>query len=301
MTFYRLLGQKKKVISVYSSLDEFPQFLKRLIASITNKVIEENATKAHLAIYSSYVDDEFNESPWEILISPAVKGANVTSLRAPVAETHPLTVDLNWQGLTVRSDFPYKHKESDTVLLWLDGKPLIFLRRTVGLKRLYINFALTDSNAARLPSFVLLIHRFIAEARNALTTVEQLNFGLGERVNLPPAMFSKLELTINEIQGGLNSSSISGSPSFIRAPEVPSYFNLLNEGKELLKAASYFSDSREADLRNANSLKFSPGKIQQLKIENSVGDNLQPLWIILLCFSMLAAWYYSSKSSGRSI
>ena len=88
---------------------------------------------------------------------------NAGNVRAPIAaEKHPLTEGLVWDGLLMSGRGPLELAAGDQPLVWQRGDALVFLRTSGGTKSLFLNFDVEKSNADRLPSFVLLLSRFLA-------------------------------------------------------------------------------------------------------------------------------------------
>src|SRR5690606_32602535 len=99
---------------------------------------------------------------------------------ALVAENHPLMRELNWQGLLIQADSEVALEDDDRVLLWQGERPLIVLRQSARKEWLLCNFDLRYSNAGRLPAFVVLLHRFLDQLREAKPHFEQRNLQTGQ-------------------------------------------------------------------------------------------------------------------------
>src|SRR5690606_19992446 len=100
-----------------------------------------------------------------------------------VAENHPLMRDLNWQGLLIQAAAKPTREDSDQVLLWQGDRPLIVLRETARERRLFCNFDLRYSNAGRLPAFIVLLHRFLEEARDAKPAFSRRNLQTAQLIS----------------------------------------------------------------------------------------------------------------------
>lgn len=201
-----------------------------------------------------------------------------------VKERHPLTEDLNFQGLIVRDGLGIPPREDDQVLLWQGSEPLIFLRPAEGGQSLTINFDLSASNADRLPSFIVLLNRFVESVRAAKIGFEQKNFESNQRLQVahdaggPP------------LEGGREGA-------VLRAPFEPSFFEISQDGKTLLSGAAQFADVREADFRDAESGDSTELRVRDMAEKSRRGDFLTPLWLLLLGAVCLGNWAVTERRS----
>ncbi|MCB1088198.1 MAG: hypothetical protein KDM63_14200, partial [Verrucomicrobiae bacterium] len=222
-----------------------------------------------------------------------------------VVGNHPLVEGLNWQGLISRQTPGIPRQDSDTVLLWQGDRALIFLRTSEGARQLCFNFDLLTSNASRLPAFIVLLHRFVAELRQQKVAPESLNFEINQPIPLAfatgeevPNELSYSETTVSLAQSVSRSETIPLSRAgMLRAPVHPGFFEII-QGESpglLLKAAAHFADTREADLRKAATRSDLAGLETNLVEQHTERDANWPIWLLLLLAALLASWYYLNR------
>ena len=194
-----------------------------------------------------------------------------------VAENGPLTTGLAWNGLLVRDTPSLPRQPEDEVLLWQGERPLIFLRGGGAHRVLFVNFDLRQSNADRLPAFVVLLNRFVETIRTDKVAPERLNVETDERLNVArnPA-------------GGPLVNSDGGSPT--RAPATPGFFTVSQDSHPLLTAAASFGDPREADFRAAATTDTLQARSAPLAARQRQTDFLAPVWALLLGVACLWNW-----------
>lgn len=189
-----------------------------------------------------------------------------------VAERDPLTSGMAWDGLLISGtgDAPgIVRKPGDTVLLWQGERPLIMRRGA----QLLVGFDITQSNAPKLPAFVLLLHRFVESVRLGLTAPETANFETNQSYEL----------------AGL------GKTERLRAPSEPGFFEAGDE-KTRLKGAAHFADPRESDFRDAGSVDHMEKLAKAQQERHSKQDPLTPVWVLLLGAVLAVNWV---KTEGR--
>jgi len=208
---------------------------------------------------------------------------------AIIASNHPLTRDLAWQGLIARSTPSIPVEDLDTTLIWQGDRPLVILRETPVVQQLIFNFDVAHSNAARLPAFIVMIHRFVDRIRERKIASVSTNTELRQSLDLafdrsndaPPLNF----LTGNERQ------SISLDRSrFLRAPETPGFYKIEQGEQLLLDGAANFADTREADFSKAES--FSDlGELPEAVVKKQTRpDPMWQIWLIIATIVLLASW-----------
>jgi len=180
-----------------------------------------------------------------------------------VAERDPLMAGLNWDGLVVSGSSTIARSPGDAVLLWMDDRPLI-LRRGA---RLLVVFDSTESNAARMPAFVLLLHRFVESVRAETAGPEAANFETNQTL---------------EIAG-------AGGKTPMRAPPEPAFFEAGAPNARLTGAAHY-ADPRESDFRDACTVDHIESVAKARRELLSQQDALTPLWVLLLGAVMAVNW-----------
>jgi hypothetical protein len=205
-----------------------------------------------------------------------------------VAEDHPLTDGLSWQGLLCRDTLQIPSHAGDEVLLWQGERPLIFLRGRGPERSLVINFDLRQSNADRLPAFIILLNRFAESLRQEKVAFERVNAGTNQSL----AVATKPGGPAPEIRPG---TSAAGS---LRTAGLPGFFEVTQAGEQIVDGAAHFSDPREADFRSAVAIDTLSGLPRVQALENSRDDFLSPVWLCLLGVVLLANWGFSER--GRA-
>ncbi|MDP0492450.1 MAG: BatA domain-containing protein [Verrucomicrobiota bacterium JB023] len=222
-----------------------------------------------------------------------------------VAEPHALMEGLNWQALQARETVPFTVLETDNVLLWQGTRPLIVLRELAATEEtgratqhLIFNFDLNLSNALKLPSTVILLHRFTSGILADKVAFEARNTETGQPLTL--ASNPGLPLSLQFPEGELAASALPSSAS-LQAPKEPGFYQIAQDGEVLLNASAYFADTREADLRNcASADRVSPLSAAAIDI-NTEEDHLWPIWIGLTMAALLTAWAYSKQRKEAEV
>ena len=207
------------------------------------------------------------------------------------AAQHPLVADLDWQGLISRSTPSIPLIEGDRPLLWQGERTLIFLRETGGRRQLVFNFDVATSNAARVPAFVILIHRFANLIRSEKVALEQLNVEWHQHLSL--AHLSGAEAPPLELRTSDQERTFPLSQArFLRAPDSHGFFEVSQGESLLLKGASNFAEVREADFSQAGSVSEIGALPDRIKARQTRDDPMRPLWILLLGAATILAWAF---------
>ncbi len=212
----------------------------------------------------------------EILLPRPLTAAAKLDSTWITAEDHALVRDLNWMPLLGPAPREMKLGEHDAPLLWRGTQPLAALRDWGAHKQLVLNIDIENSNADRVPAFILLMHRFIDETRARLPGERAMNVECGQLLKLPAL-----------------------TNATHRAPMQPGFFEI-HEGKtKLLHAAAHFADAREADLSAAAPLDTTSRLKRESRLANSEDDHWRPLWIMLAALCLIGAWAMQShKQAG---
>ncbi len=215
-----------------------------------------------------------------------------------VKANHRLMKDLDWQGLIAKKTAALPAIEGETVLLWQGERPLIMMRRGEGVRQLIFNFDVLNSNAARLPSFIVLIHRFVNELRAEKIGSETANVEL--RQDLKIAIDTGDDAAPLSIKVGSNAAEIPPARAgALKAPDTPGFFEI-RQGDELrFHGAGNFADTREADFTEAalySELEALPAKITE---NRTVDDPRWQLWLLVILAAILAAWALINRSDQR--
>lgn len=215
-----------------------------------------------------------------VLGVPGEAGAKL-SVGGFTAERHSFTDGLIWDGLLSTGAGALKPETSDLTLLWQSGKPIVFLRSQGTMRRLYLNFDFEGSNADRLPASVLLTARFLKSIQQGKSEHFADNFETNQAL---PSFPAKAELAL----GAKAVRSREGEE--MRAPVEPGFFQVREEGRELLDAAAHFGDPREADFRLALSTPAALSRTALVRQENTVSDPLAALWLLMVGAALAGSW-----------
>ena len=208
-----------------------------------------------------------------------------------LAEPHPLLDRLNWQSLLVRETIQLDRLPSDSVLLWQDKRPLIFLRETAGIRQLCFNFDLRHSNAANQPAFIVLLHRFAETIRTAKVAPTAANLETGQPIQLTAAPGVPLQITATDLAGNPLSAPLSET----NAPPVPCFLTARQAGTALLDAAVHFADTREADFTACGKSDPAAAASTSSIERHTKPDPLWRIWLLLLIAVLLVSWKFNSS------
>ncbi len=152
-------------------------FLRRLAGSVPQADTVMGHADVRLAVWSPTPVPEPG-----ILFAAQEKDAADYLAGEVVAENGPLTAGLSWNGLICKETAPIPAQAGDEGLLWQGTRPLIFLRGGGANRSLLINFDVRQSNADRLPAFVVLLNRFLESVRSEKVAFERLNVETNQRL-----------------------------------------------------------------------------------------------------------------------
>lgn len=216
-----------------------------------------------------------------------------------VNANHPLIDELDWQGLIAKKTASIPVGDDDFPLLWQGDRPLIILRDKGDTRQLIFNFDVVNSNAGRLPGFIILIHRFVDELRRDLITLEKTHFELRQPLDLAFQVTEDApDLTV-ETQTGSGTISLPRARS-MRAPAIPGFFRVAQGNVPLLVGGSNFADTREADFSKAETYSDVANLPGQIAEEKTVTDPWWQLWVLLLVVLLLLVWLWTGKSEKPS-
>lgn len=231
-----------------------------------------------------------------------------------VSANHQLINDLNWQGLIARDSPEIPHDDVlDNTLLWQGDRALIILRTTEGRRQLIFNFDLATSNATNLPAFVVLLHRFVEQLRENKIAPESRNLEINEAINL--ALYTNptdpdgnaRDLTIQqtfiatETDSPISTVIPPAQSKIIRAPDLPGYLQIAQGETVLLKAATHFADTREADLSEAAEANDLPASSSHLVEKNATSQSPWQLILVGLLVLLLASWFYINRKLPKQV
>ena len=259
------------------------EFLKRFADSVSQADVTDSEAKADVRL------DVFSPGAITrpaVLFAPSMAESKAYLPGEPIAENHPLTAGLVWNGLLCKATDPIPGKPGDETLLWQGDRPLVFLRGTGAGRALIINFDLRQSNADRLPAFVVLLGRFVESVRAETVAFERRN-----------AETNQLLDVAGDPAGPPLQTTDGGTPP--RAPAAPGFFEVRQGGDVRLDGAAHFADPREADFKGATSFDTLEGKTARLRESRSRDDVLWPVFALALGAVLLASWWAVGREGGR--
>jgi hypothetical protein len=219
-----------------------------------------------------------------------------------VAENHPLTRDLNWMGLLTPRPLELTLTENDEPLLWKGDRLLALLRHERGedgstTRRLLLGWDISQSNAARHPAMLVLMHRFIESVRERKREAWAGNFETGQAIEfshagphaigVPKPDAAPVKLTLRA--EGIDNEEFSG-----QVPERVGFFEVMEQAKPLLRGAAYFADTRESDFRTAGPVDTVEQRRWEAAMKQTEADPWMPLWMLVLLGCLIVAWTWRS-------
>lgn len=220
-----------------------------------------------------------------------------------VAENHTLTRDLNWMGLLTPRPLELTLTENDEPLLWKGDHLLALLRheRTEDgrpFRRLLLGWDLAQSNAARHPAILVMLHRFVESVRETKSEAWADNFETGQAVEVsgPASRFNgatqpaKASLT-------LRTQGHEDMPFTGRVPERPGHFEVVEGQTSVLRGAAHFADTREADFREAAPVDTVEQRRWEAALKQTEADPWMPLWMLILTGCLVTAWTWGQRGA----
>lgn len=302
-TLPMVVPQPKSLVTTSALPAKFSEFQERFYSLFPN--LETNSQEASDLTLAAY-DPLFPVLPATnaiITIDESVRSRKFLS-GGIVPEIHPLIAGLNWQSLQSRETVSFPILASDQVLLWQGPRPLILLRNTTAQAAsentnaiaastsLIFNFDLSLSNALKLPSTVILLHRFASSLRDQKVAFEAINAESNQVLPMARNASPPLEMRIKG-----NAQEVSTIPfpatASLRAPMMPGHFEVRQGDQLLLHSASFFADTREADLRGASSANYLNASAAGAVERNTDEDHFWTLWALLILAAAISAWFFT--------
>jgi hypothetical protein len=282
--------------TIYTFMSRFPHM----------EEVSQHPTLQVNTVTPSRLSETANDLPqiqWLISQDDA-KEPRIRRSNGAVATNHPLVRSLRFAPLLVPTTSITALPKQDEVLVWKGNQPIISLGGTPKAPILRILFDIRYSNASRLPSFIVLMHRFIDDLRSRVVTLEARNVDTLQLISIPLATTEKERYV--KITNGNDSRTIEvdskASNTIVRAPSEPGLFDVMADGISVLHGAASFQDTREADLSKAESFAITEAqdfrtllsedrdKVNTLRQEF---EGLSSILIILTALSILFGWLYS--------
>ncbi|MCP5558584.1 MAG: BatA domain-containing protein [Verrucomicrobiaceae bacterium] len=274
---------KQQIVTVDFRLSEAPgAVLKRMIEAIQGVQIQTDATQpADLTIA-----EIGTATPGHAILTLTDTEAELSG-DWTIAEDHPLTKDLHWMGLLTPIPPALFVSDTDQPLLWKKDRVLALIRHGESesdgrpTQRLMLNWNLANSNAARLPSMLILLQRFVHEIRQTKTAPWAANFETRQAIPLPPSTPGKPQKATVDAP----TSPFSG-----RAPDRPGFFSVQLDGQPWLTAAASFADTREADFSKAAPADTTESLRLKSAVQQTEADPLTALYVLAALASLLLSW-----------
>ncbi len=222
-----------------------------------------------------------------------------------VAEKHPLMDGLNWQSLLVREVPPIPHTALDQVLLWQGTRALIILRPIADSNKncLIFNFDITLSNIDKSESSVVLLYRFLNDIRDAKPTHEQTITETSQPLDIltpPITKQNPLTLEIQPISTDQVITRTYNTKTKLYAPEEPCYFHIKQKDTDILTAANYFADTREADFSECETAYVPASTNATAVFKHTSGDPFWRYWILLILTALTLAWHHTNTQKNKT-
>lgn len=292
-----LVAPKPKSLALFTATSPaFADLTEKLLRALDAAIPTNDATTADLSI-TSYDPLDPVLPPGNSVIFVEDSTRSGAYLKGGIlAEPNPLLDNLNWQSLLVRKTIELDRLPSDTVLLWQDKRPLIFLREKPATKKsppsrqLRFNFDLRLSNASNQPAFVVLLHRFAESIREAKIAPTSVNLETGQPIKITAAPDLPLQITATDLTGKPLSPPVSTS----QAPATRCFLTIRQNETTLLDAAVFFADTREADFsacgKSDPAANANPSTIER----HTQPDPLWRVWILALVAALLVSWKFTA-------
>jgi len=287
--------------------DGAAEFFRKIAASVEGVSVVSAGAPATLRLARLSAEEAARESHGGIFWALADQRPQTPLMAEPVTPVRdPLVAGLNWQGWFGTGPHGYAATPADTPLLWQGRWPLVFVRPVAGGgRKLMLAFDWATSNAARLPSTVLLAKRFLETERDAQRAAFTANFDCNEAIALAgvPAE-GALTLTWQPAAGGepVVRTLMPPERGELRAPGRAGMF-LLKRGDELLvRGAAQFADARQGDFKASEKFVSElPGERRSALERSTRADPFATFWVLVLAGLVMGSWWTrgSAGAVGR--
>ena len=205
----------------------------------------------------------------------------------------------------MRDIYSIPHDQADEVLLWQDNRALIYLRThpITQNKALLFNFDISRSNGMKQPALAVLMLRFceqlrkekIAPETRITETAEPLHVTHHTEKDAPPLI--KQTFTI----AGENIKTQEISSSNLTALETPGFFTVSQGDETLLRSATYFADTREADFAECTTVESPASTMATAVDRHTRDDHLWRVWACLILVAVLGAWWFTKSGTQLAV
>ena len=269
----------------------FADLTAKLLRSLDAAVPTNDAASADLSI-SSYDPLDPVLPPGNSIIFVEDSTRTGAYLKGGIlAEANPLMDGLNWQSLLVRETIELDRAPGDSVLLWQEKRPLIFLREHEGKRQLCFNFDLRLSNADKQPAFIVLLHRFAEAVRSAKIAPTAVNLETGQPIRITAAPDIPLKVAITDLDG--KPLALPTDPNV--APLTPCFLTVRQNETKLLNSAVFFADTREADFNSCGKSEATESANKSTIERHTRPDPFWRVWILLLLAALLVSWKFNTS------
>lgn len=307
-----LVLPKPKTLALFTATSgSFDDLTKRLLRALAPIDTANDSASADLTLLAyDPLDPQSAQGNAAIFVRDDTRGG--AYLKGGIlAEKNPLIDGLNWQSLLVRETIQLERRSSDSVLLWQGARPLIFLREEAAIagadgqttpakRQLFFNFDLRLSNAAAQPAFIVLLHRFAEEIRDAKVASESLNLETGQPVRLAARTgekADKIRIEPLNLAGKAGAAGSMDASALIRveAPRDPGFLRVRQGETDLLNASVQFADTREADFSECKPAELPANPSSAAIQKNTLEDKWWRAWFLLLIVAMLISWQFTRE------
>ncbi len=293
-----LVAPKPKTLELFTATSPaFAELTKKLLRALDATVPTTDASSADLSIHSYDPLDPVLPPGNSIIFVEDSTRSGAYLKGGIVAEHHPLLDNLNWQSLLVRETIQLDRLPTDTVILWQDNRPLIFLRETpataerAASRQLCFNFDLRLSNALNQPAFIVLLHRFAESIREAKIATTSAMLETGQPITIAAAAGEPLRIRTTDLTGKPMINSLSAT----HAPQTPCFLTIEQQKATLMDAAVFFADTREADFSACGTSEPALAANQSVIERNTKPDPFWRVWILLLLAAILVSWKFQAR------
>ncbi len=292
-----LVAPKPKQLALFTATSPaFADLTTKLLRALDAAVPTNDAATADLSI-TSYDPLDPILPPGNSIVFVEDSTRSGAYLKGGIlAEPHPLLDGLNWQSLLVRETLQLDRLPSDSVILWQEKRPLIFLRdhpasdKQPATHQLCFNFDLRLSNAGNQPAFIVLLHRFAESILEAKVAPTSANLEIGQPIQITSLPKIPLQIAATDLIG----KPLPAPASITHAPASPCFLTLRQNETQLLNAAIHFADTREADFSTCGKSDPASNVNQSTLERHTKPDPLWRVWILLLVTALLVSWKFAA-------
>lgn len=220
-------------------------------------------------------------------IAPKLAERSTLALHPIVPEREPVLEGLSWNGLLCSGPVVEQAPPDARILLWQNDHPLAWMEGN----SLAINWDWESSNASRLPSFVLLVRRYLQNIQNMQTGTFAENLPVNTRLRIANADTVEW-VPVREGKMIVAEKLIQPATVPYRAPSDVGFFRFMKDGEEVMRGAAFLDDARQGDFSACSRFVHNlPPSVQERRERLSLPDPLVPLWVALVVAALIAAWW----------